>query len=57
VSTDPKDRRTDEPSTEEALPGLELGSDEQEEETGRETLGPEAAEEAEEELGPSRDGG
>ncbi len=47
MSTDPKDSRTDQPTTEEALPGVELGPDEETEERARETLGPEAAEKAE----------
>ena len=37
----------DQPSTEEALPGVDLGSDEEDEETARETLGPDAAERSE----------
>lgn len=39
-------RTDDEPTTEEALPGVKLGADEETEETARETLGPEAAEDA-----------
>jgi hypothetical protein len=35
---------TDEPTTEEALPGVELGSDEETEREGRETMGPDAVE-------------
>jgi hypothetical protein len=37
----PKDEK---PTTEEALPGVELGSDEEDEEVARETMGPEATE-------------
>jgi hypothetical protein len=37
----------DQPSTDEALPGVDLGSDEEDEETARETLGPDAAERSE----------
>ena len=38
---DPPHER-DEPTTEEALPGVELGSDEETEREARETMGPEA---------------
>ncbi len=40
---DPRQLRDhDEPTTEEALPGVELGSDEETEREGRETMGPDA---------------
>jgi hypothetical protein len=44
MQTDPKDPRIndDEPTTEEALPGVELGADEDTEQHNRETLGPDA---------------
>ena len=35
-------RNPDEPTTEEALPGVELGSDDETEREGRETMGPDA---------------
>jgi hypothetical protein len=37
----------DQPTTQEALPGVELGADDETEQRGRETLGPEAADEEE----------
>lgn len=45
----PNDPRRDEPTTEEALPGVDLGSDDETERENRETLGPEAADELDEE--------
>jgi hypothetical protein len=46
----------DQPSTEEALPGVELGSDEETEETAKERLGPDAAERAEGAAGGGGEG-
>ncbi len=46
--TDPRsdpDREREVPTTEEALPGVDLSPDEETEERGRETLGPDAMDE------------